>query len=31
MSLRVKTHSVFIDFVDYCVTGKRNRTGARAW
>ena len=25
-----KTHTVFNDFVDYCVTGKRNRTGARA-
>ena len=25
-----KTHSVFNDFVDYCVTGKRNRTGACA-
>ena len=24
------THSVFNDFVDYCVTGKRNRTGAHA-
>ena len=25
-----KTNSVFNDFVDSCVTGKRNRTGARA-
>ena len=25
-----KTYSVFNDFVDSCVTGKRNRTGARA-
>ena len=25
-----KTHGVFNDFVDYCVTGKRNRTGAHA-
>ena len=25
-----KTHSVFNDFVDYCVTGKRNRTEVRA-
>ena len=25
-----KTNSAFNDFVDFCVTGKRNRTGARA-
>ena len=25
-----KTNSVFNDFVDFCVTGKRNRTGAHA-
>ena len=25
-----ETNSVFHDFVDFCVTGKRNRTGARA-
>ena len=25
-----KTYSVFNDFVDSCVTGKHNRTGARA-
>ena len=25
-----KTNSVFNDFVDSCVIGKRNRTGARA-
>ena len=25
-----KAHSVFNDFVDYCVTDRRNRAGARA-
>ena len=29
MSLRVKPTSVFSDFIVFCVTGKRNRTGAR--
>ena len=29
MSLCVKP-SVFNDFVDFCITGKRNRTGAHA-